>query len=737
VKDLQEIARYYGNLYLARLTRDHTKLFVRDTLGISVYDYTTNKLIKHIDIYSPSIYLKLQISDDGEWALIDGKWLFHPGTDNTAKDLRNIIDLAGLDHDPGWVNVALSPAGTKIAIYQIDCNNGSCVSKFFILDPLTSQFIYTWKGAYTDMHGASPFFSPEGSFITTIVDSNIVIWNLADGSIVRRFPFGGDASDFVISDDLSLMAIRATNSINNPVTIWSLKTGEKVQSILTGYQTGDYCNEIIKNNSLIFSSQADKIAAIDCSGNVRVWSIADGNLLTENHYDIGVPSIIFNDGGNIKLLTSPYSFNNLTLQTFREGYYFHPYSFKFQDNQNVAINYYDSECIIPLYSGNLKCVANVILGTDNSYYSYQIDNNKIRLFTPSTSNNILLPLYEIPSERPFLGVDSNLEIFGFDPKHALLFYEIMLGQYYFQVNIVDLKTNEKLNTWDKYTIVSYQFSEDNKIAALLLQPFWNYSQPSRLVLFNLELKRIIFEEQFPWQVTPSFALSNTGERRQLAFRNVSSGISSQFVLLNIDQPNARKKINVDCSGSTLGKLVFSPDDTFIIATCSDGSIHFLNSTDGTEFHRISGYPSVGGLAFSPDGKKMSIFFGEGVINVLAIPPFSAINLSETQVNPPGMNAPGSFEYPIDGQVLSYEGDYMFKVTPVEGANGYLWGFFQNGVMVWENMRDEGELSGNEYVIVEGSFAHSKFVSGNLEVWVRASVNGQWTEPTIITIYLEP
>ena len=97
----------------------------------------------------------------------------------------------------------------------------------------------------------------------------------------------------------------------------------------------------------------------------------------------------------------------------------------------------------------------------------------------------------------------------------------------------------------------------------------------------------------------------------------------------------------------------------------------------------------------------------------------------------------SFVYPVDGQTLDYGNSYLFKATPIEGADGYLWGFFQDGNMIWENMRDEGTLSGTEYGISEGSLAHSKFMPGYVKVWVRASVNGAWTEPTVITIYLQP
>jgi hypothetical protein len=91
---------------------------------------------------------------------------------------------------------------------------------------------------------------------------------------------------------------------------------------------------------------------------------------------------------------------------------------------------------------------------------------------------------------------------------------------------------------------------------------------------------------------------------------------------------------------------------------------------------------------------------------------------------------------MDGQVLDYEGSYLFKVNKLPAAEGYLWGFFQNGVMVWENYRDEGVLSGNEYGIHPGTLAHSQFAPGPVEVWVRASIKGQWTDAAVITIHLQ-
>jgi hypothetical protein len=99
------------------------------------------------------------------------------------------------------------------------------------------------------------------------------------------------------------------------------------------------------------------------------------------------------------------------------------------------------------------------------------------------------------------------------------------------------------------------------------------------------------------------------------------------------------------------------------------------------------------------------------------------------------SAEPSYICPLDQQTLAFGSAYTFRVTSVVGASGYLFGFFQNGAMVWENYRDEGHLSGTEYSILPRTRAHASFHSGQVDVWVRALVNGAWTDARIITIYL--
>jgi hypothetical protein len=95
----------------------------------------------------------------------------------------------------------------------------------------------------------------------------------------------------------------------------------------------------------------------------------------------------------------------------------------------------------------------------------------------------------------------------------------------------------------------------------------------------------------------------------------------------------------------------------------------------------------------------------------------------------------AFLYPLDGQTMDFGADWTFAVQPVAQAEGYLWGFFQNDEMVWENYRDEGILSGMEYTLALGSEARSRFEPGPLLVVVRASIGGAWTESATVNVDL--
>jgi hypothetical protein len=120
------------------------------------------------------------------------------------------------------------------------------------------------------------------------------------------------------------------------------------------------------------------------------------------------------------------------------------------------------------------------------------------------------------------------------------------------------------------------------------------------------------------------------------------------------------------------------------------------------------------------------------------PPTQIIPVTPLPWGPGHLPPPLVFEYPTDQQVLDYEGDYRFKVNDFPGEAGFLWSFSQNGVVIWENLRDEmGLTAGGHYAILAGSEAHARFAPGQVEVSVQAQFDDFLSDPVTITIILTP
>ncbi len=96
----------------------------------------------------------------------------------------------------------------------------------------------------------------------------------------------------------------------------------------------------------------------------------------------------------------------------------------------------------------------------------------------------------------------------------------------------------------------------------------------------------------------------------------------------------------------------------------------------------------------------------------------------------------SFVSPQDGATIDVAG-MTFQINPVPGAEGYAWIFIQNGITLWDTIKNEQRLSDAEYRLPETGNPNDLFVSGELQVQVKARIGGVWTEPATITLYLLP
>jgi len=174
----------------------------------------------------------------------------------------------------------------------------------------------------------------------------------------------------------------------------------------------------------------------------------------------------------------------------------------------------------------------------------------------------------------------------------------------------------------------------------------------------------------------------------------------------------------------------------------------------------AGYVTVFPCGARPSASNLNFTAGQVVPNAVITPVSSAgeicfyssanthlladINGWFVSVPSPSCSLAGpTFVYPVDGQHLGWDGSWLFKVNPVPLATSYLWGFSQNGTIVWENYGDGGELNGVEYGIAPdtrgaaGVLAKSRFVPGAVDVRVRALLCDSWTNASVITIIIDP
>lgn len=140
---------------------------------------------------------------------------------------------------------------------------------------------------------------------------------------------------------------------------------------------------------------------------------------------------------------------------------------------------------------------------------------------------------------------------------------------------------------------------------------------------------------------------------------------------------------------------------------------------------------------------MTISFSKTLITTLALILTGATLLSpvSTLAATEPVSAPITIPviiYPQNTQTLDLEGSYMFKIEPIEGASGYLFGLFQNNVLIYENWRDDKILSSDgKFNLSANHPFHAKFTAGPMKVMIRTQINNKWSDAKTITVNLKP
>ena len=78
---------------------------------------------------------------------------------------------------------------------------------------------------------------------------------------------------------------------------------------------------------------------------------------------------------------------------------------------------------------------------------------------------------------------------------------------------------------------------------------------------------------------------------------------------------------------------------------------------------------------------------------------------------------------------------VFKIEPISGAEGYSWTFIQDDRVLWETIKNEKRLMDAEYSVPATGSLVEKFMPGELQVQVKASIKEHWSDPSTITVQL--
>ena len=622
--ELEEISLYYGDtVFVSAFTQDGDLLFVRNPMGLDIYNFNTKELISHLDLWGPwFLYyafgepaLSLQVSLNGEWALADGRWLvnFFSGKDPEITDLWSRFPL---EKDHNFQNFSLSPDGRIIIMADLICDYNGCSKdgNFISINLPDLQVVYSWIGGYGDLHGRNPVFSSDGSLIATRVDNQIVVWEVSSKTQVTVVKSIQGDSKVVFSNDNSLIAIGQIDTLQ----IWDVLSGENVQTIK------GVCGELYGAPQPI-SLTANEIIVWECpleeQGTFSAWAIADGSLIYKNDFGNISPSQLIYENDEISLLENPRNPAPWSIPRI-------PEKIQFLENGDLVFSQRDDRlrnvtCVITPES-KASCFEDVLLGLDEQFYHYVTENNIINFYKGFTKSDD--PLYSLNLK--------DVRVKGFDPVNGLLFYDKWTTPNSSNVNIMNVNASKVVTEWKNSNIQSMVVSSDKEIAVICRKDatFGTVIKVGidQMTIYDLSNMNAINHTPFTclqgFGLNTPMALTADGGKLATAYSYVP-GVQIQYLihheLLIMDTlPPRGKQQRIDVGCESIRALKFTPDDSVLILACGDGTLRFLDSGTVSEIYRIDNIdPDVWGLAISKDGNFLAMVSKRGSVSVWAVPPF--------------------------------------------------------------------------------------------------------------------
>jgi WD40 repeat protein len=620
IQGLTEIARYYGDInYAAKLTADNAFLFVLDPGGLTKYEYASMKLIMNVALANSAS--NLQISSDGNWAIIDNKILLDLRNGREPKQyvLPDLLDLYAETY-------ALSPDGSLIAAQQFSCPN-LCQHDLRIVSTkdlsvlhtdkastLQSVFAFSPDGAYYAVVDTVQQQNPDGS--TGGVGAVASIWKTSDftkvSSIPIRFPFR--ISSIAFSPDNSMLAVSQLEFID----IFDFQGGDPKISI------GNLC--LAYDRKVMFELSTPPILFEKSSCSSMVWKISGDIAAPIDGNGPDLSKVMFDKDGKYKSIPFPYPVVP-EFRPYRQEYYF-----RFLDSETISFRSFAAQtldrytCNLSLKKSVFDCQAYTpkeengqilgkgrILANDDKFYNYVVGKSTIDFYSEENPNQIY---HSIPFHR------YGFEVEALDPENNVIFYNMYLSTTANRVVIQDLSNDRLLQKWEGKTFIqSVVFSGDGRYAAFCrILGYNNRPNKDKLMIFDMVDKKVVYNQTFTCGGV-SLAFNHDGSKLAVEHyylkKPTDRRYSTELLVFNTQPPYDKKTVEVETSSSA---VAFSPDDSLLAVACHESDICFFDAATNTQIFQLQANPQISTIAFSPDGKLMAASSDWALLSVWAIHP---------------------------------------------------------------------------------------------------------------------
>ena len=584
-----------------------------------IWDATTGELLITLTGHTKSV--------NGIAFSPDGKRIATSSDDQTAKiwDAATGDELLTLRGHTNWVfRVAYSPDGKLLATASQD---GTAK----VWDTRTGELLRTFFG-----HGDAVFdvaFNPDGKRVATGgMDGNVRVWEAISGKELLTLPIEGGVSGeapggVAFSPDGMRVAVAQNGSY--AVEVWNAVTGE---ILLRKDQS------LAPVDDIAFSPDGKLAATGSLNTKAEVWEAATGKLLyTLSGHQESVNGIAFSpDGTRLATASWDHTARVWDLTPAKESVFIpiHPPWSQFisynRDGTRILTDYPVENAAkiwdgisgkeLLTFSGPTARIVATSYSPDGKMAVAGYDDRTIIIWDAATGRQLVkLVGHTAPLTSGSFSPDGNRAASG-SANGELIIWDLIGGKILFTLQ-GPTTGSSPLGNLLGYAIRSIAFSPDGKYLVSGdsdgIGIIWDATTGERL--FTLPPEESNSGDSIIPEAILSAAYSPDGMRLALLDARGTTRI--------LDASTRKTLVTLSGATDAPGMVTFSPDGTFIATSGFDSTTRVWDSTTGLNLLTL---PFGGGVAFSPDGKRLAVGEESGV-QVFVLPIDELVALAKSRV----------------------------------------------------------------------------------------------------------